>query len=258
MSALSKLGRAACAYAEAFNWAVFPLKPRDKTPITSNGFKDATTDRAIIERWWKRTPNANVGMACGDPSGGVFAIDVDPRNDGDWSWATLCAEHPLLPDTPTAVTGGGGQHVLFWGPARCSVLVPGVDVKGSGGYIVLAPSIHPSGGHYEWDAVARPDELAIAEAPGWLLDMCDTRRPRTYYQHKSSVNPDSFALGAAFKAQGWLGPEVRPGVFAVVCPRSTLHTTGHDFDTSTVIFAPVPGGREGAFHCSHSHCKGYR
>ena len=61
-------------------------------------------------------------------------------------------------------------------------------------------------------------------------------------------------LGAAFAAAGWLGRQIRPGVWAVLCPNRAEHTTGHDFDTSTVIFAPPPGYRRGRFYCAHGHC----
>jgi hypothetical protein len=47
-----------------------------KHPRTEHGVKDATTDEALIKKWWKRWPEANIGIALGD---GVFVLDVDPR-----------------------------------------------------------------------------------------------------------------------------------------------------------------------------------
>jgi hypothetical protein len=43
--------------------------------LTTHADKDATTDRAVIEKWWARWPNANVGVALG--SSGLVAIDCD-------------------------------------------------------------------------------------------------------------------------------------------------------------------------------------
>ena len=62
--------------------AVFPLKPRDKKPLTKHGVNDATTDFDTIEKWWKKNPNANIGIACGQVSGGLLVIDLDERANG--------------------------------------------------------------------------------------------------------------------------------------------------------------------------------
>lgn len=249
--------RAACAYAEQFGWAVFPVAPLDKVPLLKGGrgFRDATTDPGQIRSWWRSWPDANIGLACGDMSGGVFAVDVDPRNGGDWSWSDLCAGREM-PQTPVSLTGGGGYHVLFRGDVGCSVIEPGVDIKGTGGYIVLPPSVHPSHRPYIWEASSRPDDLAVADVPGWLLERCRKAGRRNFFQHVDSVNPKSFVLGAAFDAAGWLGPEIRPGVFAAQCPNENEHSCGERFDSSTVIFAPSPGNNRGYFHCSHEHCRG--
>lgn len=250
----SRLGRAACVYGE-MGLAVLPLSAGTKIPYTTHGVHDATTDRARIEQWWRLRPNSNIGMACGEASGGIFPLDIDPRNGGDDSLADLCRTH-MIPETPRSLTGGGGEHIFFRGNARCTVIAPGVDIKGNGGYVVLPPSVHPNGKVYAWDALSRPDDIAFADAPAWLLKLCEVKPTRAYYNHTASIVPRSFVLGAAFDEAGWLGDEIRPGVFAVLCPNRNEHSTGEDFDTSTVIFAPGPGGQRGHFHCSHEHCRG--
>ena len=58
---------AALGYA-ARGWHVFPCKPRDKRPATPNGFKDATTDRLKIARWWNTNPAYNLAVATGTAS----------------------------------------------------------------------------------------------------------------------------------------------------------------------------------------------
>src|SRR5690606_8197139 len=57
--------KAALAYARQ-GWAVFPLKPgQKKPPLTTHGYKDATTDPEAIRAWWGKWPAANIGLACG-------------------------------------------------------------------------------------------------------------------------------------------------------------------------------------------------
>jgi DNA-binding transcriptional ArsR family regulator len=139
-----------------------------KHPRTRHGFKDATTDEAIVQRWWESWPDANIGIRTGAPSG-LFVIDVDPRNGGDNALEEATRRHGPLPQTLEARTGSSGKHLIFRHPGvpvRCSAgnLGPGLDVKGDGGYIVAAPSIHVSGARYQW-----ANQASIAGAPEWLL-----------------------------------------------------------------------------------------
>jgi len=61
-------------------------------------------------------------------------------------------------------------------------------------------------------------------------------------------------LQRAFLEAGWLGPVTTDGTRAVLCPWRSQHSTGYDFDGSTVIFPPSPRASMGWFHCFHSHC----
>ena len=66
---------AALKYADK-GWAVFPVS-KAKIPLTENGFKDATTDKATISNWFSQYTGANIGIATGSMSGGLVVIDVD-------------------------------------------------------------------------------------------------------------------------------------------------------------------------------------
>jgi putative DNA primase/helicase len=132
---------AALAYA-GMGVPVFPVN--GKVPITEHGFHDATTDRAQIEEWWARHPSAGIGTAAFD------AIDVDLYKPACTpTWERI---RPLIPkDTPQNKTGGGGLQFLFEaGTLRDGKIGPGVDSRYAGrNYIVLPPSLHPSGNRYE-------------------------------------------------------------------------------------------------------------
>jgi hypothetical protein len=157
------LPAAALAYA-SHAWPVFPCA-RDKSPLTGHGFADASTDLDRVRAWWRRWPDASIGWPIG---GRLIVVDVDPRHGGDDSFRALGP----WPKTLTARTGGGGAHLIFELPegveARQVVGVrPGLDTRAAGkGYIILAPSLHPSGGRYSWSAIRAP-----APAPTWFVEL---------------------------------------------------------------------------------------
>lgn len=140
-----------------------------KHPRLSNWPDEATTDQHQIAEWWRQWPNANIGIATGEASG-FFVVDVDPRNGGDATLAALREKHGPLPATVEAGTGGGGEHYLLRIPSGRTInngkLGPGLDIKGDGGQIVVAPSVSARGA-YQWKR--SPWHTGIAEAPAWLL-----------------------------------------------------------------------------------------
>ncbi|MFQ5807431.1 MAG: bifunctional DNA primase/polymerase [Phycisphaerae bacterium] len=173
----------------ALGWHVIPLHSiRDgvctcgktkcdspgKHPHTKNGLKDASNDPVVIERCWRQWPDANVGICTGARSG-IVALDIDPRHGGDESLEALIDEQGELPSTVEAISGSGGQHLIFTHPGgtirnRTSLLV-GIDVRGDGGYIVGPPSIHISGAQYRWRDGHGPHEIKPAAIPPPLLEL---------------------------------------------------------------------------------------
>ena len=170
----------ALSYA-ARGWPVFPCRAKEemdpntgeilseKTPYTSNGLKGASVNERIIREWWRRTPDAMVGVPTGRPTK-VWVLDLDRKpgvGDGhDWL-EDMEAEHGSLPDTARAKTMGGGTHIFFnhvEGIRNRGGLGVAVDVRGDGGYIVAPGSLAADGRSYEW-LVDGP----IADAPEWLL-----------------------------------------------------------------------------------------
>ena len=168
MSEYPSMYDAAIEYAKK-GFAVFPLKYRDKVPLTRNGCKDATTDAVQIKAWWQKYPNANIGLATGSVSQNVFVIDLDIDEDrgidGYHSLEDWQREHGDFPETWTAITGRGGYHLYYRGNGRIknrAGIIDGVDIRGNGGYVVAPPSIHKNGNRYEWEY--SPDEFEIAKA----------------------------------------------------------------------------------------------
>jgi hypothetical protein len=124
-----------------------------KHPRTLHGFKDATTDPKVINTWWSNWPDANVAIVTGAQSG-LVVLDIDPRNRGFESLAELISMNGEIPRTLRSRTGGGGRHIFFQHPGhhvKSHTMMPGIDLKGDGGYVVAPPSIHASGERYEWE-----------------------------------------------------------------------------------------------------------
>lgn len=148
-------------------WAVFPLRSHGKEPLTKNGCKDATKDLTMIKTWWERYPDANIGIATGQISNGLIVIDLDVDEEkgvnGVDSLDEWESENGCFPQSWQTITGRGGNHLLFTTDRRVKNKVgclPGVDVRGDGGYIVAPPSIHPNGNSYEWEWYDGDCELA--------------------------------------------------------------------------------------------------
>jgi hypothetical protein len=151
---------------------VFPLRAHEKTPVRGMHWKqEATTNPGTIKRWWDETwPTANCGVACG-PSSHLVAFDIDPRHNG--SLEAIMKAFGELPETPTVLTGGGGLHKLFAHPAEdipSLTILPGVEVKGAGRYIVGAGSIHPNGNAYRWAQGLSLEDVELAPLPDAFLE----------------------------------------------------------------------------------------
>ncbi len=139
-----------------------------KHPMFNGGHNKATVDQAQIEMWWNKHPNANVGVACGQLSG-FCVLDIDPDNGGN---ETL-NKYPEPPTTVEAISGSGGSHYFYKYkkglPTGAGSLGNGIDIKSDGGYIIVSPSTHKSGGVYEWITDQSPLEMNLAEPPLWMF-----------------------------------------------------------------------------------------
>ncbi len=150
-----------------------------KTPFkNSHGHLDATTDIESVKAMWKHRPNANVALATGE----IVCLDLDGTawQQSPWGAALVAAAQTNggIPATLMQRTSGG-VHLLFRLPQGISLRSrneprkkgsPGVDIKASGGFIVLPPSVNGKTGFvYRW-----LNALPPAIAPAWLIEWCQT------------------------------------------------------------------------------------
>lgn len=165
----------------ARGWSVLPLRPRDKRPLIPwTPYQTNRPSISDIEHWFRDWPEANIGIVTGEVSN-LIVLDVDPKHGGDDSLRRLERQHRPLPATAEVITGGGGRHLYFTHPGfllrNRAGLAQGIDLRGDGGYVVAPPSIHPSGGAYEWAPGHAPGMVEIAAFPNWLTGPFRGARP---------------------------------------------------------------------------------
>jgi len=156
---------AALAYQRA-GFHVIPVEPKGKRPILASWreYVERQPTEAEVRAWWATTPDANVALLMGR---GVFALDID----GPEGEAALVAAGIELPDNAPQAATSKGRHVFMTGVAPNSVgVLPKVDTRSDGGYVVVAPSVHPSGVVYAWVS-GRILTDGIPPAPPALLEL---------------------------------------------------------------------------------------
>ena len=180
----SLLLQAACAYRQK-KWYVLPLhsptkngcscKNPDCTSIGKHPRVFWRTDGKLAEKLvtagketlkeWFAAQNTNIGIITGEASG-IVVLD----RDGAKGQASLAGRE--LPKGPVVVTGKG-RHFYFRHPGfkvkNRTNMLPGVDIRGDGGYVVAPPSVHESGIEYTW--MEGTKKLPLPDCPDWLLDL---------------------------------------------------------------------------------------
>ena len=147
-----------------------------KHPLVHHGVRDATSDPDRIGRWWRRWPQANVGLATGTR---FDVLDVDGPA-GLAALRQLQQAADLRLPGPLVATGGGGWHHWFT-PTGLGNRPPRglahVDWRGRGGCVLAPPSRHISGGRYRW--VVSLDQAPLPEVPAALRDRLHPDPPIT-------------------------------------------------------------------------------
>ena len=187
---MSRLMRAALKYAHDFQWYVFPLRHRAKTPLITDWPNKASIDPPTIREWWARNPGANIGIACGPSKLVVVDCDVkNPAADGLESWLDLKQEHHIDDATVTQKTPSGGEHILYYANGHgihnsSGKLAPGIDIRADGGYIVVPPSITPAG-EYAWEVTYHPTSTKLLPLP----PPADRAACQTEHSHPGRAGP---------------------------------------------------------------------
>ena len=152
----NELLEAALRYRHERGWSVIPVGSNKVPAISWKEFQTRIASEAEIREWWQKNPGTQLGVVTGAISNLVV---VDVENEGDFEG---------YPETVTAKTGGEGRHYFFKHPGRDvknGVRVrPLTDIRGDGGYVVVAPSRSEKGA-YQW--LVSSEGIAPPALPAW-------------------------------------------------------------------------------------------
>lgn len=148
---------------------VFPCCTGEKRPATKHGFKDATNDTTKLDLLFVQ--GSNIAIATGH--NGLFVVDFDlPEGAADFQ-----AKHNTFPKTVATHTPRGGQHWYFRSNHRVktsmSKIAHKTDIRGTDGSVLCPPSV-VGGKSYVWIPGQSPDDITVAEAPTWLVELLTT------------------------------------------------------------------------------------
>lgn len=193
---MNPLLKYALAY-QRLGWSVIPIKPGKKEALIKWAeFQSRRATLAEIARWWRSTPNANVGIVTGLISN-LVVVDIDSLVGGE----AYIAKFGKPSNTIMQKTGKPfAHHLLFTHPGdqkyrTMARLWDSLDIRADGGYIVVPPSAHPNGRLYRW--AIDPTEMGLddlLELPKELRDELKIERT----DGRKSVNEDGWIQEALF------------------------------------------------------------
>jgi archaellum biogenesis ATPase FlaH len=159
-------------------FSIFPLRPNSKIPADKGWQTIATSDCEKIRSWFAARPTMNYGIACG-PSG-LAVVDLDTKNgiDGISNWSRTTAGLGLQ-KTFEVTTPSGGMHLYFKAENvgnSVGTVAPGVDVRGTGGYVVGPGSTTDSGTYSSGLPWYFPEPGDFAEASEALVHLLMSRK----------------------------------------------------------------------------------
>jgi len=203
--------------------AEYSCKAAGKHPRVYNWEDEATIDPVKINEWWKRWPNANVGIAAG--KSGLVCLDLDTYQDGAGEFALVQGER----ETVTNLTGGGGEHLIYKHPQDGEKINNSdrrfpdwVNVRAYGGQFVAPPSVHKSGRVYEWEVGYGPHEAEIMPLPDKLATVLQGAGGNgTRFQlSEEKVTPGKrhqtlLAAGGALRNMGFSGAVIEAALLAL-------------------------------------------
>jgi hypothetical protein len=131
-----------------WGWSIIPVPAGSKKArIKWKRYQTEAPDEGQIRKWFSGIEKKNMAVVLGPVSGGLVCRDFDVME----TYQTWARNHPkLVKQLPIAQTDKG-MHVYFVNQDIQGIKHIGDgELRASGGYCLLPPSVHPNGSEYEW------------------------------------------------------------------------------------------------------------
>lgn len=195
--------KAALYYREKLNLSIIPIIPGNKKaliPWSDYQAKLPTVEE--INAWWKKTPNANIGIITGKINN-IVIVDLD-KYKSEYSEEAVLEYFPESLETPTVISPRGGNHLYFKYPdqkmSNDAGAIPGVDFRATGGYIVAPPSVNGNKKKYAWIKGLGIEDVSLAELPEKYINLLDKKN--TYVFKRRNTKCKSYAKNTHLFQQG--------------------------------------------------------
>lgn len=190
---MNKTLQAALWYAN-LGYSVIPLSPNTKIPPKGFSVEEFRTRIAVdeeIEAWFKTEPNYNLAIITGKLSK-ICVVDFDSYKP-EFNIEVAREYFPEDIITPMAMTPRGGKHLFFSYPQDEHVTVdsrmlPGIDFRGEGGYIVVPPSCNGGSTPYQWIPGRKIGEVELAQIPSLYLQALKNKNNIYTRDHNAGPN----------------------------------------------------------------------
>ena len=206
-----------------------------KHPLTEHGLLDATLDERRIRSWWRRWPEANIGIALA--RSGLVAFDVDTA-DAHRAFAAIEAEYGRMHPRQLSGSGNGNLHAFAKAPLHAiRGVLDGITLRWRN-YVLAAPSRHVTGGLYAWEPGCAPWDAEPTELATTLVERMRRREaPRAEPRPAPPGSGDARAKRArayvAKMAPAIQGHRGNDALFRTIC--WVMHGFGLDNDTTRSI-----------------------
>jgi hypothetical protein len=166
-------------YYVARGWSAVPARLGTKFPAGEwLRYQTNLPSEAQLADWFDQQGFSRLGIVTGKHSG-VIVADFDGQVGMD-TLAMLDARG--FPQSVRQFTPTGGCHVLLqhpglyvptrkWRESPWRDVLPGMDIRGDGGFIMAAPSVGAEFGSYDWDVDAHPEHCAVETAPQTFIEL---------------------------------------------------------------------------------------
>lgn len=213
-----------------FGFSVIPVSKDDKKPYIK--WKQYQTERATADtiiKWFQKWPDAQIAVVTG-PISNLAVLDFDGEGVKEKFEEGVCR----IPETIMQKTGrvDGGVHCLFSYPAEGignsnGKIFKNVDIKGKGGYFIVATSKHKSGNHYQWlNFNPFIDDLSgLREFPEKVLQW-----NRNYQQSKNAPVQDRGDLNPLEILKGVPEGKRNDTLFRYACRLNNQGLSGEEID----------------------------